>query len=103
MSINTLNRERTYPNFDKEPSRSGTGRVDPKNNSSSASRSGTGDDRGTTNVFDPAKVDRNLGGVASFSDTMDDKRHLRSYGIWPASGADKFKVWTVSFVVWAVD
>ena len=53
--------------------------------------------------FHPAKVDSNLGGVAIFSDTIDDRRHLRSYGIWSTPGADKFGVRTVSFVVCAVD
>ena len=101
MSINTLNRERTDHN--KEPSRSGTGRVVPKNKSSSASRSGTGDDRGTMYFFYPAKVDSNLGGVTIFSDTIDNRRHLRSYGIWSTPGADTFGVRTVSFVACAVD
>ena len=62
-----------------------------------------GDDRETTYFFHPAKVDSNLGGVVIFSDTIDDRRHLRSYGIWSTPGADKFGVRTVSFVVCAVD
>ena len=90
--------------FDKEPSRLGTGKVVPKNKSSSVSRSGTGDDRGTTYLFIlPRWTDSNLGGVAIVSDTIDDRRHLRAYGIWSMPGADKFWVRAVSFVVWAVD
>ena len=54
-------------------------------------------------IFHPAEVESNLGGVAIFSDTRDDRKHLRSYGIWSTPGADKFGVRTVSFVVWAVD
>ena len=53
--------------------------------------------------FHPAKMDSNLGGVAIFSDTIDGRRQLRSYGIWSTPGADKFGVRTVSFVVWTVD
>ena len=82
-----------------------------KDISSGALRSGTGDDRGTTyffgdrgrqrdNVFfHPAKVKSSLGGVAIFFDTIDDRRHLRSYGMWSTPGADNFRVRTVSFVV----
>ena len=52
--------------------------------------------------FHPAEVDSNLGGVAIFSDAIDDRRLLRSCGIWSSPGA-KFGARTVSFDVWAVD
>ena len=54
-------------------------------------------------VFHLAEVDSNLGGGAIFSDTIDDRRHLRSYGMRSTPRADKFGIGTVSFVVWAVD
>ena len=47
-------------------------------------------------------MDSILGGVAIFSDTIDGRRHLRSYGIRSTPRADKVGVGTVSFVVWAV-
>ena len=53
--------------------------------------------------FHPAKVDSNFARVAIFSETIDDRGHLRSYGMWSTPGADKFGVRTVSFVAWVVD
>ena len=62
--------------------------------------------QGTTEgqrIFHPAEVDSNLGGVAIFSDKIDDRRLLSSYGVRSTPGADKFGVGTISFVAWAVD
>ena len=88
--------------FHKEPSRSGKGRVVPENKSSSAPRSGQGTTEGQR-MFSSGRGDSNLGGVAIFGDTIDDRGHLRSYGVRCTPGADKVLVGTVSFVVWAAD
>ena len=66
-------------------------------------RAHQGREPGTTEGQRITEVNSNLGGVALCSDTIDDRRHLRSYGIWSTPRADKLGINTISFVVWAVD
>ena len=48
-------------------------------------------------------MERNLGGVAIFSGTIDDRGKLRSYGIRSMPRTAEIEVGAVSFVVWAVN
>ena len=43
------------------------------------------------------EVDSNLGGVAIFSDTIGDRRHLRRYKVH--AKADRFRAGTISFAI----